>query len=343
MKEISPSIWYELADLAREFREMAPWRWMYDSDLFGVQHPETGELGFCCIMGLTGEFTGMAVYKGLQGLNSYGKLLIHQDLDTIPGTTFFEQECLMISFNAKEELYTEEQQRLDELNLSFAGDSHWPAFRDYSTGFLPWPIRTESEAKFLLHAMQQAMIVSQMVLADGESLEAPGGQQDRMFVRLPKKNGKNILWTNSWAQLSEHRPPTPDIQLNKLYVLSSCADLPRSANTWLVDIFYYPVPTRENGDRPYFPQILLIADMDSGRIVGTNVFRIDQVESQLAEAFVGIVKAAGVLPASLLLTNYQRAGYWEKIAKLLQLPLEIEENNEITEEIKSSLLSFRPQ
>ena len=39
---------YEAAD---HIKELAPWQWMQESDIFGVQDPETGEFGFVSVMG----------------------------------------------------------------------------------------------------------------------------------------------------------------------------------------------------------------------------------------------------------------------------------------------------
>ena len=45
----NPSIkeWKELYTEAVEFKEIAPWNWMWDTDIFGVKDPVTGEIGYC--------------------------------------------------------------------------------------------------------------------------------------------------------------------------------------------------------------------------------------------------------------------------------------------------------
>jgi len=53
MPEQAPSLeeWKGLYEAAVRLRELAPWEWMYDSDIFGVKNPYTGEVGYCCVLG----------------------------------------------------------------------------------------------------------------------------------------------------------------------------------------------------------------------------------------------------------------------------------------------------
>lgn len=57
-----------LYHLASEIRALAPWGWMEETDVFGVQDPHTDELGFVSIMGNVGEYEAVAVYRGAKGL-----------------------------------------------------------------------------------------------------------------------------------------------------------------------------------------------------------------------------------------------------------------------------------
>jgi hypothetical protein len=60
-----------LYDLAIQIKRLAPWQWMEETDVFGVAHPETDELGFVSVMGSVGEYEAVAVYVGADGLYDF--------------------------------------------------------------------------------------------------------------------------------------------------------------------------------------------------------------------------------------------------------------------------------
>ena len=68
------SVWKELFAAAGGFREIEPWRWMSDSDVFGVQNPADKQIGYCCVLGELGEVFGLVVYLGSEGLEQYRKI-----------------------------------------------------------------------------------------------------------------------------------------------------------------------------------------------------------------------------------------------------------------------------
>jgi hypothetical protein len=50
--------WRRLYEAAVGVKELAPWEWMTETDVFGVQDPETQEIGFVSVMGALGEHFG---------------------------------------------------------------------------------------------------------------------------------------------------------------------------------------------------------------------------------------------------------------------------------------------
>jgi hypothetical protein len=79
MKDPQPSVeeWHALYRAAVDFQQIQPWRWVNDTDLFGVKNPEDGEIGYCCVVGALGEFLGLDAIKGtfMRGVPSRSDIL----------------------------------------------------------------------------------------------------------------------------------------------------------------------------------------------------------------------------------------------------------------------------
>ena len=56
--------WSSLFAAANAFRELGPWEWMNDNQVFGVKDPATGEVAWCAVLGMWGEVFGLAAYLG---------------------------------------------------------------------------------------------------------------------------------------------------------------------------------------------------------------------------------------------------------------------------------------
>ena len=89
--------WKALYQAAKEFGEIKPWKWMTETDIFGIHNPATGEIGYCCIMGELGEVLAMAVYLGTAGLQGYMNI-IEGLVGPDDPDSMFSQDCLMVSF-----------------------------------------------------------------------------------------------------------------------------------------------------------------------------------------------------------------------------------------------------
>jgi len=167
MSNLSPSIpeWKDLYNAAIEFKQIECWNWMEDSDLFGVQNPEDGEIGYCCVLGALGEVFGLAVYLGAEGLNEYLKVqsgeIAPKDFDAV------HQRCLLASFEDRRLLQRPDLEVIKKLGLKFRGSKSWSLFRSYQPGYYPWYLN-KKEAIFLTIALQQAKEVFIPCIAIGE-------------------------------------------------------------------------------------------------------------------------------------------------------------------------------
>jgi len=201
MKDKSPSIneWNDLYSAAIEFKKLKCWDFMWNSDIFGVQNPATGEIGYCCIMGRSGEHFALGVYLGSEGLD--GLLRIRSGEKIIPDepVELLNQKCLMASFKNREDIKKRDYEIIRKFGLKFRGRNEWPLFRSYLPGHLPWYLNS-GEAQFLTITLHQAIQVCKRFKKDSEML-IPSSTTE-ILVRVPlKENG--LEWTDGWLEPSE--------------------------------------------------------------------------------------------------------------------------------------------
>ena len=140
--------WRSLYEATNQIKELAPWQWMFESQVFGVQDPESGKLGFVSVMGQMGEHFAVSFYLGQEGL--YGLWTMESsasDDAPVPPELFLGVPQLQASFEDRSELRDKDRQVIKDLGLKFRGRQTWPLFRSYRTGFVPWRLRMLDEVK----------------------------------------------------------------------------------------------------------------------------------------------------------------------------------------------------
>jgi hypothetical protein len=136
-KEKSPTTaeWKRLYELAAELKQLAPWEWMDETMIFGVENPDSGEIGFVSPMGMLGEHLSLGVYLGAEGLYGFWGFQ-EAGLEAEP-FALFEIPQLQVSFENREGLEKQDRDVMKKLDLKFRGRQSYPIFRSIRPGFLP--------------------------------------------------------------------------------------------------------------------------------------------------------------------------------------------------------------
>jgi hypothetical protein len=342
-KNISLQDWSALYDAALAFKDLRCWEWMYDSDLFGVQDPDTGEVGYCCVLGNLGEVFALNVYLGAEGLDSYWAL--HE---LAPDLDFDEEEdeedaelddpdasdltpldsplaavgimnrqrCLMASFEERSDLDKEDLSVIRKLGLKFRGKQAWPLFRDYSPGFYPWFLTLRSEVRFLTLALQQAKELALRMKENPDLLIPPDDDDERYLVRV-RQDGQ---WRDTWQIAPEYEPPriVPVIDEEALRQLQH-SHLPRQGE-WEADCLPLPMPVKE-GARPFFPYGFIVLSGE-GMPLGLELLKPGALEQGVPEKFMGMVRGVGRLPQVLRVASDEAFALLEPVATRLGVTIE---------------------
>lgn len=332
--EISPAIWKRLFALAKAFHELAPWTWMLEMDLFGVAHPQDGEIGYCSIQGMPLE--GLAIYNGPYGLDSY-KHLFDGDDDIPSPVVLNEKECLALFFVDETELYEEEKQKLALYNKSGSFGGKYPVFRDYSPGWVPWPITEVHQAVWLDVALTQATEVALRFQSDPDLLDHVSNNEAQILVRNVKRGRFKEEWVDEWVTFEESQK---DPMLNKeLYIRSNCLDLPTKNREWFATLFYDTTPEENEGHRPFLPLVAIVADYFLGESLYQNKFKPGEEEHYIQYTFVQACKRESYRPKTIRLAEDRDIKRWEAIGEILNISIEVEKNSSLAKELQRGYLA----
>jgi len=339
MNDKPPSIqeWKELYNAAIEFKEIECWNWMWDTDIFGVQNPVTGEIDYCCVMGGAGEHFALAVYQGSEGL--YGYLTLqsgknHPSLEDILSL----QKCLMASFEDRKYLQKEDFQLIKKFGLKFSGPDSWPLFRSYQPGCYPWYL-TGEEARYLTLCLWQTIDVSLRFKDNSEMLTPPTG--NRYLVRVPKKDKTGLSWRDVWMEPLPLQKgeiivePIDTIRLEKIK-----RRIPYRQGVWEVDYFYYPSPIKEKEERPFYPYITLWIDQHSGFILSHHLAKPAECMSEFQKNFFKLAENRKMLPQEIWVKKEETFKLLEPIASELGINLRRVRKLKMLEDAQASMRKF---
>jgi hypothetical protein len=293
--------WRELYQAAERLREAAPWEWMAEADVFGVQNPETQQLGFVSISGALGQHYAASVYLGVEGLSRFWKL--EDGPDGCSPEELLNVPQLHASFEDRDQLSKEDRDVIKELGLKFRGRNAWPLFRSYRPGYCPWFLEP-AEVRFLTHAVQQAVDVALRFREDAAILAAPN--EDRYLVRVPRHENGAWVWEDQVMDVPSATKDIIHIVVDG-NLLGAARRWPRSDATIEVDVFLMPGCVGERGERPFLAYDLLVVDGATGLILATEM--LDPRPGLLAmwgsvpEKLLHLLSTIRVLPGQVRVSN----------------------------------------
>jgi len=234
MSQNAPTLkeWERLYEAAAEVNTAAPWAYMDEANVFGVQNPETKELGFVSVMGSGGEYYAVVVFLGAEGL--YGFWDLHDADAEDLSDAIIEIPQLQVAFEGRDDLDKKDREIIKQTGLKFRGPQAWPMFRSYRPGFLPWHMEA-SEVRFMACALEQLLEIMPR-LKDDSSLLKPSGEMDYV-VRVPQKKGRSVIWQDKVIEVPPPEPSDISITVDGESMEEAMA-LPRGAGSVEVDFFF---------------------------------------------------------------------------------------------------------
>lgn len=254
----APETWSRLYALMAQVKEMAPWEWMYESDVFAVQDPENQEFYFVSVMGNLGEHLSIAVYLGSRAYQQLLAFATNPD----PGSTgeeLMEISHLQASFEDRDQLTTQDRETIKQLGLKFRGRMAWPLFRSYRAGFAPWHLEAH-EVRILTMALEQLLDVAPRFGDDEIDFPEKNG------VFLTRVRGDDGHWQDRILTVPPAEPESINIDIPKS-IADAVRRSPRGRNILEADLFLMPGMFGDRGARPQMAYIFMVVDRASGAIL----------------------------------------------------------------------------
>lgn len=302
--EIPLETWRRLYDLARRVREMAPWKWMEETDLFAVKDTQGMETLFVSVMGMQGEYHAVSVYPGAKALALFWQTQAVDDLirnyDLMASLVLATPQA-HVAFGAKSDLAPFEKETIRALGLSFKGRHAWPCFRGFRPGRRPWLVDSR-EAHWLELAMENVLEIAPRARKDSSLLRRDNSDAPYL-TRFRVPGDPSGRWEE---KLEVCPPPTFRIRVTApAELLQRVQKLPDSGAALEMDLVPFMAPIACRGERPLQPYVLLVCDSDSEFVVGFDVMtcerEIEELWEQVPAKFLEICDRGKIRPAELRL------------------------------------------
>jgi hypothetical protein len=140
------------------------------------------------------------------------------------------------------------------------------------------------------------------------------------LVRVPREVRGNLVWEDEVVRVPPVEPESISVVMD-MEALDRVKQLPRGEHTLEIDFFMFPLPIEERGARPYLPHMLLVVEVGSGLILGSELLG---PESGLVEMWGSIpvkvvyqIARTGVVPRRIKVRSPQLFALLQLLAEEL--------------------------
>src|ERR1039457_2235611 len=333
-------LWRELYQAAVSFQLLAPWQWMNDIHVFGINNEHGVRL--LTVMGCLGEVFGLVSYRGSVGADFLLRLRRGQFAPENPDARFY-QDALLVDFVPRKDLRKEERAILQQLDFKppVRKPQRFPQFQSHRPGYVPWFI-DEAEGRRLLDDLRKAVPFAELLRTNLTLYES---RQENEFPFFPASVSEPLTLDQlDWHTMVPVPPPADPPVDTQGFNLPTLLALPQPAQTtWELTAFYTSMSISEP-PRPYYSKIALGVDAVTGMILAFQLGAPDQTMAHTAaHGLVQSIEASGCRPTSIRMDSTNLIRGLQPLADALGAKLLQAESLPMVNEARRSLEAFNRQ
>jgi hypothetical protein len=333
-------LWRELYQAAACFQQLAPWQWMDDTHVFGVNNEHGVRL--VTVLGSMGEVFGLASYRGSAGSNFLMRLR-SGEFDPENPEARFSQDALLVDYVPRGELQKEDRVIIQLTNFRPVARKPrlFPKFQSHKPGYVPWFI-DEAEGRLVLDDLRKAVRFAELLQMN---LTLYDSRQENELPFFPVSVSEPLTldqleWHTILPTPASADPPV-DTQAFDLPVLLSLPQPPKTV--WELTAFYSPMTVSEPPP-PYYPKMALAADAETGVILGFDIANgADTMAQAAARCLVKCLTTNGFRPAAIGLDSPNLIQAIQLLADALGVKLLQVKSLPMANEARRSLEAFSRQ
>lgn len=316
----------KLMDLTQTFASLEPWRYISDEKIFIIQHPETKENYFCSILGNSDVEYGLNAFIGNKGfiniINLFGDGPVY---DFIPRT-----HMLTLNFDEAEFLSDEDIKIIEENDFEFIEGLGYCQFSSKKAGFV-FEMFDEEEIKAF------EIILEQSIAMVKKFKNKPKKLVNRDFDKFYGRVYNNGHWmTQVIVPELQFKP----LDVNRFVIMSLTNKFKKIYDQWEIGFYYMDHILEEPNQKPFFPGIILIAETDTGQIIGEKVYNPNHKNllSEIKELIIDTIKEIEVIPTMMVFDDLEVLGGLKKFLAYLDINFEYDPYPLVLDELKMALV-----
>lgn len=330
--------WSELFDAAIAFRDSHCYKWVDDTQVFGVTDPSSGSVWYCLILGNAGGVRGLVAYEGPTGLAT---LLGTMEPDARPEDAIGPNapRSLLMFLSNRDRLDSEDLKVIKRLGLRFRGANQWPQFRSIVPGYRPWYLAGDEAATMAL-LLRESLEVARKL---HEQPELPLTQGDwGILTRVPEAKDA-AKFTDAYVKPDAEIvvPEFFDVPIDELKIRRLKRDIVRSKSTWEISAKWVEEPVRQDQrSRPFYPVMLVWVDRSTGIVLSARLTSFRGLAHELVNSTLACIEQHAMIPKEIEVDSADSMVILDRLSQLLGVQLRLVDRLRKSDIVRDELYEY---